>query len=874
MFIRMRQASFQSKNGYSKIPYRLNIYAVLCSLERDRNHYLANRFRELISHNGILMKHLLRLAFAMWLLGSAVMAQSLSPYYTQMDFQLASSGAIGSGLYGFENPALLNYVRQPDLIFAWNTNPSQWKGMDKWGLFTAVPHLGFGMIRQDIHHPELVGFGYGSEKTTITDYRLALGVGSRSFGLGLGYGWSGRNAHDFPVYRENVFTVGTLLRPNRYLSLGMTGYFVEGSDQGLIDAAVRPLGSEKLTLFGDYVVQKKGTVPDFDNNWSAGVATEFLPGVRVVARYFESKAATVGFQFSLGRAGLSAQTHMDKNQNHSATTYAVRIGAYDRNIFRSHLQTGSAYVRMDWKNTISYRRYILFDRSLTFSKLLDQIDAARYDPAVAGLAINLSGIDVDREMAWELREKLKEFRTTGKHVVVFIDRGGMTEYHLASVADRIVMDPAGTLVLNGYVMGRTFLKGTLEKLGIAFDEWRYFKYKSADENLSRDAMSEGDREQRQALLDDLYDVVKSDICASRPIVPDRFDALINDSLFFLPAYALENGLIDVIGRWDSVEAVIKTLEGRKTGFMKPRALERYHLPYDAVWGERPRIAVIYAIGVCDMDEGIAARRLVKDVERATRDSRIKAVVFRVDSPGGDALPSDIVAEALKKCREKKPVIVSQGYVAASGGYWLSMYADTIVAAPFTITGSIGVIGGWLYNAGLKEKLGMTTDLVKVGRHGDLGFGFRAPLVGLGLPDRNMDETERAKAGRIIQDMYSEFVTKVAASRKRTYDDIHAVGQGRVWSGVDGRERGLVDVLGGLETAIGVARIKAGLGADADIQIVEMPKPDLMNPGAFLPRFFDMGVARDPVYDYLKFRARHNGMIMPILPMDDTELQTK
>jgi protease-4 len=164
-----------------------------------------------------------------------------------------------------------------------------------------------------------------------------------------------------------------------------------------------------------------------------------------------------------------------------------------------------------------------------------------------------------------------------------------------------------------------------------------------------------------------------------------------------------------------------------------------------VWGELPRIAVVYALGECAMDSGIKARTLSKEVDALVEDSGIEAIVFRVDSPGGDAMASDLVAEALKKAKGKKPVIVTQGAVAASGGYWLSMYGDKIVAAPHTITGSIGVIGGWFYNAGLKEKLGMTTDRVQAGDHADIGFGMVLPFLGLGVPDRNLTEWERGMA---------------------------------------------------------------------------------------------------------------------------------
>jgi protease-4 len=273
-----------------------------------------------------------------------------------------------------------------------------------------------------------------------------------------------------------------------------------------------------------------------------------------------------------------------------------------------------------------------------------------------------------------------------------------------------------------------------------------------------------------------------------------------------------------------------------------------------------------------MDEGIKARTLTKDVEAASKDPKVKAIVLRVDSPGGDAMASDYVAEALKKAKKNKPVIVSQGYVAGSGGYWLSMYADTIVAAPGTITGSIGVIGGWMYDKGFKERLGLTTDFVKAGAHADLGFGFRLPFVGLGIPDRNVTDEERARIEYAIKAFYKQFVVKVAEGRKTSPEKIEEIARGHFYSGVDGKRLNLVDVLGGLEDAIRIARQRAGIHPEEPVKIVEMPKPGLMDFSGFMPRLIGVrqAISEDPTIEQLEFRLRHNGMPMPMLPLDQVQ----
>jgi protease-4 len=393
------------------------------------------------------------------------------------------------------------------------------------------------------------------------------------------------------------------------------------------------------------------------------------------------------------------------------------------------------------------------------------------------------------------------------------------------------------------------------------------------EVFSREKMSDADREQWQKLIDDWYKIAKTNICEERHLTSQQFDTLVNTKMMFLAQQAMESGLIDSIGRWDRVKDLVKQETGSGSSFVSSESLAEFKLPYDNHWSEPPRIAVIYALGACAMDEGITARKLVKDVEAAVDDSRVKAIVLRVDSPGGDPMASDYIAEAMKKAKGKKPIIVSQGFVAASGGYWLSMYADTIVAAPGTITGSVGVIGGWMYNKGLKETLGMSTDFVKVGTHADLGFGFRIPFIGLGIPDRNLTPEERGVAETAIKTMYKEFVEKVSFGRKMKFDEVEPIAQGRVWSGLDGKQNGLVDVLGGMETAINIAKERAGIQKDQDVTIIEMPKKELIDFSMFMPKLFDIETktVADPAIELLKFRLKHNGEPLPMLPTEDFDM---
>ncbi|MEO0185492.1 MAG: signal peptide peptidase SppA, partial [candidate division WOR-3 bacterium] len=790
----------------------------------------------------------------LWILSGLFLCYGHIPsFYAHNKYLLTSPGAMGVGLYGYDNPALLTYLHQFDLNFMWSDQIGKWNDFSDWILFTGMPNFGFSISHQEL------------SAGSITGYSFSLAMGNKKQSLGIGYEWSESDTNI--LQQPNIWKLGWLNRPVKFISIGLVGSFASsgGDREVYIDLGLRPLGNEKITFFADYALHKGTNMKD--SPWSTGIAIEPLSGIRITARYFNDHSFTAGMNFSFGRLGAINQLHFDTEQKHVFNCYGIRLGGYDRNIFKPVLEYRKNYLELELNGTVNYRRYVLFDKTSTLLSLLKTIDIAKNDPTISGIAINLSGIDISVEMAWELREKLNEFKSQGKHIVVYVDDVEFFAYHLASVADRIVLDPEGTIILPGTLMGRMFFKGALDKLGIGVDEWRFFKYKSAAEAFSRESMSEPDREQRQAIVDDIYNTIRNDICKSRNFTPEQFDRLVNEECIFLPKDALEKKLVDTIGRWEEVKETVKALEGRKNRFVSPSALTYTQLPRDNYWGEKPKIAIIYALGECAMDTGIKARSLVKDIEWVTEKKDILAVVFRVDSPGGDALASDIVAEAIKKCQKKKPVIVTQGLVAGSGGYWLSMYGDTIVASPLTITGSIGVIGVWLYNKGLKEKLGFSTDFVKAGEHADLGFGFVFPFIGQ-LPDRNLNDDEKKKMEVLIKSFYAEFVSKVAQGRNKKPEQIEEIAQGRVWSGTRGKQIGLVDTLGGLETAIMIAKEKAGIAKDAEVAIIELPKPQLFAPNVFQPKLLEANSDYTKFMRYLKFLAEHNGDALPIMPLED------
>jgi len=778
------------------------------------------------------------------------LSQTAFDYYSRNNFLFAPAGAFQDVLVGFANPANLALLHAPEFRFHWSTDGTDATSFNDWGIFSGVRGFGFGVLRQH------------ASGLRVTDYRLSTAFGSQSLALGFAYGWSSGDEKAFG--RENLFSTGAIIRPNRYLSLGLIGNFFTQSSakEGIAEIGVRPLGTARLTLFADGALQKKMKLDAAP--WSAGVVAQLVPGVHLVGRYFKDDAFTLGLSLNFGKSGIAAQAHFNEDQNHSYNSYMIRSGGSQPSIFQTHFGKNKSYVPLGLKGRVDYHKFEWFDnQTLRFMDVLKNIRAALEDPRIAAIALNLSAMQVRPEHAWEIREELKKARAAGKKVIVFIDRPSMTGYHLASVADKIVMDPEGMLQLQGYVLGRTYFKGTLEKLGLGFDEWRFFKYKSALEDFSHDSMSVADREQRQNYVDDWYELVRADVCEDRHITPEKFDQIIDEGVLFLPQEALATGLVDTLARWSALGDVMMKFNGTSLRGLAAKNLSANALPQQQ-WGELPKIAVVYGLGVCAMDEGIKARWLERVFLSLAKNPSIKAVVFRVDSPGGDGMASDVVAEVLKKCAGKKPIIISQGQVAASGGYWISMYGDTIVAGPNTITGSIGVIGGWLYNKGLTEKMGMTADHVKRGAHAELGFGVSLPFIGAQIPARNLTSEERVKVEELFMKFYDGFVQKVAKGRNMPVEEIKKIAEGHFYSGVDGKAIGLVDEIGGLMTALAIAKQKAGLKPDEEIKIVEIPKyKGLFN---FQPKLlpFATRIEEDPVLEYIRMFSERPGQPLPML----------
>jgi protease-4 len=766
---------------------------------------------------------MLMLSTALLLLAAASVALADEPavldYRTESWFLPQTPSVTGGAVGGLFNPGAfaLSDVASSD---AWMDDRDGHFSFDHFG-FAAGRNLNFAMNRS------LVDWKGG--RAAINDWQVGLAGGNRAGSFGLAYRWAGGSPAN--ELRDRTLVAGLVSRPARWLTWGVSRAqsLEAGAAQNIFDLGLRPLNTPWLTLFGDWTVND-GT-PFEDGNWGAGLEVRPARGFHLGARArdrLDGRDPDFGLFVGLsgGTGQLSAQSVVDDSDDVTRTTLLSRsetpfAGRTLDPLFGSR----TTYVTLDLqKRVLTYQKYrLLDDEHVAWLDLLEQLEAVRDDPKLDVLALNLAGFRGRPSLLWEMRQQLQLIRDTGKRVVIYADRLSLGTMYLAAVADRLVLDPQGEVSLPGLALSRSYLKGTLDKVGLGFQEHRYFKYKSAAETLSRGSMSDADREQRQRVVDVAYETWRDGIAAGRGRSPSQVDAVVDSLGFLTPNEALAAGLVDGIGRWD---AMLKAL--RKDGARQgkwPEALRRDY--WDEQWGRAPRIPVVFLVGDCAMDSGINGRKTSAWLRKLATDPNVKAVVLRADSPGGDPLPSDLVAEAVRLLKEAgKPVVVSQGDVAASGGYWISMDGSRILTTPVTVTGSIGVISGWLWDDGLSTKVGVTAESVQRGRHADLYSEIGLPMLG-GVPRRPMNDEELARTERVIRDMYGQFVQAVARGRGLDPAAVDSVAQGRVWMGADAIARGLCDQVGGLSDAIAEARRLAGIPEGRDVELVEYPPRPLV-----------------------------------------------
>lgn len=463
------------------------------------------------------------------------------------------------------------------------------------------------------------------------------------------------------------------------------------------------------------------------------------------------------------------------------------------------------------------------DQSL--SGLTMQFKKAKVDNRIKAiiLDINMSGVGWGK--AEEIRDAIADFRSSGKPVYGYIEFGLNKEYYIATACDKIVVPPPGELFVNGLAADVMFFRGSLDKLGIYPDIYQIGKYKSAGNMFTQKEMTDAHREYINELLDDLFNRFVNTIAETRKKTPDEVRAII-DNAPYNAIKAKEAGLIDDAMYRDELEKQIKQQLGYKDTdtFTPVRGVDyRDVSPESLGLNKGERIAVIYASGDINSggsqnspsgDQSIGSDTVSKALNDAAADKTIKAIVLRVDSPGGSGLASDIIWHAVEAANAKKPVVVSMSDVAASGGYYISASASKILAHPSTITGSIGVVAGKPVMRGFYDWLGISNEYV-----------LRGKTAGMFRETEKFSDEERVKFEEWIKTTYyQDFVPKVAKGRNQDPQFIDSVGQGRVWTGAQAKDRHLVDEFGGLDRAIDVAKQLAKIPAEKGVERVIFPYP--------------------------------------------------
>jgi protease IV len=457
----------------------------------------------------------------------------------------------------------------------------------------------------------------------------------------------------------------------------------------------------------------------------------------------------------------------------------------------------------------------LFDSSPpSLRALVESLDRGAADPKIKGAIIEVGGLS---DSGWgkvqELRDAIARFRKSGKPAYAYIEFCGNREYYLATACSKIYAIPSSLVLVSGLAAEVTFFRRTLDKLGVQAEFEGVGKYKNAPNQFTEDRFTPPHREQTEALVDSLFGQYVDAIAESRSKTDAEVRALIDHGPYDGES-ALAAGLVDELVYRDELEKRLKNVE-RLTPGRYVRASRGFS--FDG----RAKVALIYAVGeIVSGRSGsgpfssgvVGSETLARVIREARNNDQIRAIVLRVDSPGGSGTASDVIWREVGLARKVKPVVVSMGDVAASGGYYIAMNSDAIVAEPGTITGSIGVFSGKFNLRGLYDKIGLTKEIVKRGRNSTVFSDYQP-----------WSTEEKARMRALMTSFYADFIQKAATGRQMTVEEIDRVAQGRVWTGAEALEVGLVDRLGGLDVALGIAREKAKIGKDEELDLVVLPE---------------------------------------------------
>ncbi len=730
---------------------------------------------------------------------------------TNGQFFPGSVAVTDNALAGFYNPANVGYRTESQFMTIFPTRDGKYT--NEFGAFFLA---GNGIFGGELIQGDSTSFNPNAK----FHQRWHISQGApiyRWLNLGMTFRWYGT------IDRKMEYDIGLSGRPYPWISFGTV---LENSFEknglpriGHSGIAFRPIG-DRFTVAADIFMNL--TDNDSKLNQKYYCDLEPLKGFHLMASYQpEQEDIRVGVNINFSSMGLGMALLDGKNHQTPEGSFIYHSSG---NNYRSFFQKpGKTVMALTLEGVIDEEPNLISTQNLTSVKeICDKLKIYEENPGVKAVLLKFGLLQCGFTKRFEIRQAILNFRNSGKKVYCYVESLTNGDYFLASACDKIYLNPAGTVWLTGLSASSIYFKGVMNKLGIK-PEWEYIgKFKSAHESYTREEMSEPAKEQLNVILDDMYEVFIDEISKSRNISPENLDSIINNGLF-TSVKAKETGLIDELIYQDQLQKKLeKELNGKVT-IRKPKRFGN-STPFKTAWQyeeqSTDKIALIYATGgimpgkskrTFSGNQTMGSTTISKAIQNARKDKTVKAIVLRIDSPGGSALASDIIWREVILAKKKKPVIVSMSDVAASGGYYIACAADKIIANPTTLTGSIGVLGGKFDISGLMDKIGINVDVLKRGESADMMTLFRPWTT-----------DERKKLNNYIHWIYDDFTKHVAEGRGMSQAEVKEIAQGRIWSGKGAKEVGLVDEIGGLEKAIEIAIKESGIKSK-NVHLKIMPK---------------------------------------------------
>ncbi|MDP6937012.1 MAG: signal peptide peptidase SppA [Candidatus Marinimicrobia bacterium] len=652
--------------------------------------------------------------------------------------------------------------------------------------------------------------------------------------------------------KDKLLDIGLLYRPLNFLSLGLVSQFNDEFSEyntTTLGLALRPIFSHRLTVGADFQLDKENNQSIFPH-----IHLQVVDGISLTGRSnedFDDFKVSLGFNF--GKEVVYSSSHINTDSELKSGIGFYSVKQKQKTIFNKLKKQHQQFIRLKLDGKFIEENPVKPPFSLDINpfvqrpkpgiqlrRWIEEIDGFTENPDIHGIIIDIGSVSAGFAKRGEIYAALTRFKDAGKSIIVYADKGiGNADYYLISMADEIYLNEYTGVDLRGLKMELSFFKGLLDTLSIVPEVFRVNvdgkSYKTAADQFLYKKMSDEMKENYGDLLNDFYDIFLNGISTGRDWTDSKTEETINNGPYFTPQSAIEAGLADSVMYPDQFDEYLKSLNEEKVTITKWNDIDRSE-DYVHDWAppEKEKIALIYAVGGIrsgKSNPGPAGSSIMGDetiskaIKTAREDKNIKAVVFRINSGGGSALASDMMWREVLKTTDPtagdsanvKPFIATMSDVAGSGGYYIACQADTIVASPGTVTGSIGVIGLRLNFSKLLNKFGITSDLIKKGDFADFGSG-----------NRLISEEEEAKVQASINNVYDRFKEKVRAGRDSSYisEDMDEVAMGRIFSGKrakDGIVIPLVDVVGGLQDAIDLAKAAAGL-EDQEVDIIEFPRP--------------------------------------------------